>query len=92
MVAGGDINGSELTSVRRVHADHPVTAVLIARAFPLMAGVLVCCCLLLQQLLNLPLNHPRLLHVVLRVGHQVVVVAGGVDIAAVQRGIVPAGK
>ena len=84
--------GSELTSVRGVHTDHAVTAVLIAGALPLVAGVRLCCGLLLQQLLNLLLNHPRLLHVVLGVGHQVVVVARGVNVAAVQRGIVPAGQ
>ena len=81
-----------LTSVRSVHTDHAVTAVLIAGTLPLVARVGLCCGLLLQQLLNLLLNHPRLLHVVLGVGHQVVVVAGGVDIAAVQRGIVPVGQ
>ena len=84
--------GSELTSVRRVHTDHAVTAVLIARTLPLVAGIFIRCCLLLQQLRNLLLNHPRLLHVVLGVGHQVVVVARGVNVAAVQRGIVPGGK
>lgn len=42
--------------------------------------------LLLQQLLYLLLHDPGLLHVVLRVGHQVVVAAAGVIIAAVLRG------
>ena len=57
-----------------------------------MAGILLSGCLLLQQLLNLLLNQPRLLPVVLGVGHQVVVVPGGVVIAAVQGRIVPADK
>ena len=79
-----------LTSIRGVHTDHAVTAVLIARAFSLVTRVRVGRLLFLQQLLDLLLHHPGLLHVVLGVGHQVVVVAGGVVVAAVQRRVVPA--
>ena len=87
-----DDDDGVLTSVRGVHTDHAVTAVLIARAFSLVTRVRVGRLLFLQQLLNLLLHHPGLLHVVLGVGHQVVVVARGVHVAAVQRGIVPGGK
>ena len=81
-----------ITSIRSVHTDHPVTAVFIARTFPLMTRVRLRGSLLLQQLLNLLLYHPRLLHVMLGVGHQVVVVPGGVVVAAVHRRVVSGNK
>ena len=81
-----------ITSIRSIHTDHSVTAVLIARTFPLMTGVRLRCCLLLQQLLNLLLYHPWLLHVMLGVGHQVVVVPRGVVVGAVHRRVVSGNK